>query len=144
MLIQNSSIISSLCGNSHTDAKDSNDFLSFGFNTKIQRYHTSPSQIWSFTLEPKLKEREEKREGGHRSSKINSRCSYFYLPSWATGFNAELRPLEEPFALETSPLKTYLRLTSTLTDRHPVYMQIKPFLTVTTATTQVTLPGGSV
>lgn len=47
---------------SHTDEKEVNRFLSFGFNTKIQRYHTSPSQISSFTLEPKLEEKgEEKR-----------------------------------------------------------------------------------
>ena len=32
------------------------------FNTKIQSYHTSPSQIFPFTLEPKLEEKaEEKR-----------------------------------------------------------------------------------
>lgn len=37
-------------------------FYPFGFNTKIQRYHTSSSQISSFTLEPKLEEKgEEKR-----------------------------------------------------------------------------------
>lgn len=37
-------------------------FFLFGFNTKVQRYHTSPSQISSFTLEPKLEEKgEEKR-----------------------------------------------------------------------------------
>lgn len=40
-------------------------FFLFGFNTKIQRYHTSSSQISSFTLEPKLEEKgEEKRLSG--------------------------------------------------------------------------------
>lgn len=44
----------------------------FGFNTKIQRYHTSPSQISSFTLEPKLEKKGEERdyrEGGNRGNR---------------------------------------------------------------------------
>lgn len=70
--------------NSYTyRGEEVNGFLSFGFNTKIQRYHTSPSQISSFTLEPKLEEKgEEKRlvGGGDRKSKTNSRCSFIYSP----------------------------------------------------------------
>lgn len=65
-------------GNTQTQRKTV--FYPFGFNTKIQRYHTSSSQISSFTLEPKLEEKgEEKRllggkKRGNRKSKTNSRC----------------------------------------------------------------------
>lgn len=131
--------------------KEADCFLSFGFNTKIQRYHTSPSQISSFTLEPKLEEKgEEKRllgrkRWGNRKTQTNSRCSFVYSPwnvfisvtsgdgpgCWTVTFRRVIFISTE----KPSEVKCTVRvpdvLVSTLTVRVPVYMQIKPFVTVT-------------
>lgn len=79
-------------------------FLSFGFNTKIQRYLTLPSQILTFTLEPKFEEKgEEKRLlGGGRwaGDKVKQQIpgalrftrpvTIYLLSHWTTGLEAEL------------------------------------------------------
>lgn len=84
-------------------------FFCFCFNTKIQSYHTSPSQIFTFHIRTKIRGKvEEKRLGvgrwGGRERKIHFRCSkrftrpvtFSHLSSHATGPDGELWPVEEP------------------------------------------------